>query len=72
MYLDGFLFAQFLEFFTCIGYIGNYHGGLGFVVVCCVVVAGVDGGVVGMLVGVGEPLLPLVEGPRGELAVLEG
>ena len=68
MYLDCFLFAQFLEFFICIGYIGNYFGGLGFVVVCCAVVARVGGGVVGLLVGVGEPLLPLVEGPRGELA----
>ena len=40
--------------------------------VCCAVVARVGGAVVGLLVGVGEHLLPLVEGPRGELAVLEG
>ena len=58
MYLDYFLFAQFLEFFTCVGYIGNYYGGLGFVVVCCAVVARVGSGGVGLLVGVGESMLP--------------
>ena len=43
-----------------------------FVVVCCVVVAGCDDGVVGLLVGVGELVLSLVEGPRGKLAVFKG
>ena len=71
MYLDCFPFTQFLEFFTCVGYIGNYYGGLGFVVICCAAVVGVGSGGVGLLVGRSESVLPLVEGPRGELAVFE-
>ena len=71
MYLDCFAFTRFLEFSTCVGYIGNYNGGLGFVVVCVAAVVGVGTGGVGLLVGVGESVLPLVEGPRGELAVFE-
>ena len=43
-----------------------------FVVVCCVVVARCVGSAVGLLIGVGKLVLPLVEGPRGELAVFEG
>ena len=42
------------------------------VVVCCVVIAGCGGSAVELLIGVGELVLPLVEGQRGELAVFEG
>ena len=72
MYLDSFPFAQFLEPFTCIGYVRDYNGGLVFGAVCWIVVVGCVGSVVGLLAGLGELEMPLVEGPRGELAVLEG
>ena len=71
MYLDSFPFAQFLELFTCVEYVWDYNGGLVFGVVCWVVTVG-SVGVVGLLVGLGELELPLVEGPSGELAVLKG
>ena len=63
MYLYTFLFAQFLELFTCVGHVLDYNGDLVFVVVCwAVVVGGAAGGGV-LLVGIGELVLPLVEGP---------
>ena len=72
MYLDSFPFAHFFEFFTCVRYVGNNYGGFVFGFVCWIVVVGVGGGVVGMLLRLVEPVLPLVEGPGGELAVFEG
>ena len=72
MYLDSFPFAQFLEFFTCIGYVWDYNGGLVSGVVCWVVAVSSDGIVVGLLVGLGELELPLVEGPRGGIGSVEG
>ena len=63
---------QFLELFTCIGYVRDYNGGLVFSADCWIVVVGCIGSVVGLLVGLGELEIPLVEGPKGELAVLEG
>ena len=72
MYLDSFPFTQFLEFFTCIGYVWDYNGGLVSGVVCWVVTVGSVGIVVGLLVGLGELEWPLVEGPGGELAMLKG
>ena len=38
---------------------------------CCAAVVGVGSGGVGLLVGVGESVLPLVEDQRGKLAVFE-
>ena len=71
MYLDSFLFAHFFEFFTCAGYVGYIYGGFDFGFVCRVVVVGVGRGVVGLLLGLVESVLPLVEGPGGELTVFE-
>ena len=71
MYLDSFPFAHFFEFFTCVGYVGYNYGGLVFGFICWVVVVGVGGGVVGLLLGLVESVLPLVEGPGGELAMFE-
>ena len=72
MYLDSFPFAQFLELFTCVGYVWDYNGGLVLGVVCWIVTVGSVGIVVGLLVGKGELELLLAEGPMGEMAVLEG
>ena len=72
MYLNSFSFAHFFEFFTCVGYVGYNYGGLVFGSVCWDVVAGVVGGVVGLLLQLVEPVYPLVEGPGGELTVFEG
>ena len=69
MYLDSFPFAQFLKHFTCIGYVRDYNSGLVFGAVCWIVVVG---SVVGLLMVLGALEMPLVEGPRGELAVLGG
>ena len=63
MYLYPFLFVQFLELFTCVGHIWDCNGDLVFVVVCCAAVVGGAGGGGVMLVGMGELVLPLVEGP---------
>ena len=71
MYLDSFPFAHFFEFFTCVEYIGYNYGGLVFGFICWVVVVGIEGGVVGLLLGLVESVLPLVEGPGGELAMFE-
>ena len=71
MYLYSFLFAHFLELFTCIGYVGYYYCGLVFGFVCWVAVAGCVGGVVVLLLGLGELVVPLVEGQRGELTMFE-
>ena len=65
-------FAQFLEFVCCIGNVGNYYGGFVLAVVWRVVVVGCVGGGGLCLVGVVELVLPLVEGPGRELAVMEG
>ena len=63
MYLYAFLFAQFPELFSFVGHAWNYNGDVLFVVGWwIVVVAVVVGGGVG-LVGVGEFVCPLVEGP---------
>ena len=72
MYLYSFPFAHFFELFTCIGYVGYYYGGLNFGFVCGVAAAGIVGGVIGLLLGLGELVVPLVEGPGGELAMFEG
>ena len=69
MYLDSFLFAQFSELFSCGGHVGNNYGDVLFVVVWWIVVVVGCGGSVG-LVGVGELVLPLVEGPCWKLAML--
>ena len=71
MYLYSFPFAQFFEFFTCVGYVGYNYGGFGFGFVCRVVVVGVGGGVVGLLLGLVESVMPLIEGPGGEFTVFE-
>ena len=47
----------------CVGYIWDYNGGLVFVVVSWAVVFGGAVGGGGVLVGMGELVLPLVEGP---------
>ena len=60
MNLDSFPFTRFLELFTCIGYVRYYNGGLVFVAVCWVVIAGCVGGAVGLLIGLGELVMPLV------------
>ena len=72
MYLNSFVFTHFFELFTSIWYVGNNNGGLSFGFVCGVVVIvwGV-GGVIGMLLGLDEPVVPLVEGPGRELPVFE-
>ena len=67
MYLYTCPFAQFLELFSCVVHVGNNNGDVFPVVFCWVVVVAV----VGLLVGVGESVLPLVEGPRWKLAVWE-
>ena len=71
MYLYSSSFTQFLEFVCCIGNVGNYYGGFVFVVVWGVVVGGGAGGGGLFLVGVVKLVLPLVEDPGRELAVLE-
>ena len=67
MYLYAFLFAQFPKLFSCVGHVWNYNGDVLFVVVWWIVVV-VGGG--GGLVGVGEFVLPLVEGPVWKLTML--
>ena len=69
MYLDSFPFAQFLELFTCIGYVRDNNGGLVFGAIGWIVFVGRVGGGVGLLIGLCELEMPLVEDPRGELAV---
>ena len=71
MYLDSFPFAHFFEFITCVGYVGYNYSGFVFGSICRVVVVGVGGGVVELLLGLVESVLPLVEGPGGELTVFE-
>ena len=71
MYLYSSSFTQFLEFVCCIGNVGNYYGGFVFVVVWGVVVVGSAGASRLFLVRVVELVLPLVEGPGRELAVLK-
>ena len=69
--MNSFVFTHCFEFFSCIWDVGNNYGGLGFGFVCgAVVVVGVSG-VVGLLLGLDEPAVQLVEGPGGELTVLE-
>ena len=70
MYLDSFLFAQFPELFSCGGYVGNNYGDVLLIVVWWIVVVVVGCGGSVRLVGVGEPVLPLVEGPCWKLAML--
>ena len=65
-----FLLHSFLNFSPVLGMYGTTMVALVFVVVCWVVVAGGVGGVGGLLVGMDELVLPLVEGPRRKLAVL--
>ena len=67
MYLYSFLFAQFPEHFSCVWHISNYYGNVLFVGWWIVVVGGGDGG---GLVGVGEFVMPLVEGPVWKLTML--
>ena len=67
--MNSFVFAYIFELFTSIRYVENNNGGLSFGFVC-VVVGGV-GGVVGMLMGLDEPVVLLVEGPGRELALFE-
>ena len=69
MYLDSFLFAQLFELFSCGGHVWNNYGDVLFIVVWWIVVVVGYGGSVG-LVGVGEFVLPLVEGPCLKLAML--
>ena len=69
MYLDSFLFAQFPELSPVVGHVWNNYGDVLFVVVWWIVVVIVGGGGVG-LVGVGEFVLPLVEGPCWKLTML--
>ena len=68
--MDSSSFAQFFEFFSCFGDVGDYYGG--FVVAVVRGVAVVVGGGGLYLVGVVEFVLPLVEFPGRELAVVEG
>ena len=68
MYLYSFLFAQFPELFYCGGHVWNNYGDVLFIVDWWIVVVGCGGGV--GLVGLGEFVLPLVEGPCWELAML--
>ena len=63
MYLYPIIFTQFLELFSCVEHIWDYHGDVVFVVFCWVVVVGGSGGGAVGLAGMGELLLPLVEGP---------
>ena len=64
-------FAKFLELVCCVGDVGDHYGGF---VVGVVGWIGVGVGVVGgwYLVGMVELMLPLVECPGRELAVVEG
>ena len=65
MYLYSLAFAQFLELLTCPWHVGNHYGNVpfvGVVVLLIVVVAG--------LVWVIELIVPLVECPIWELALL--
>ena len=71
MYLNSFAFTHFFEFFTCIWDVGNNYGGLSFGFVCGTLIVGGVGGVVGLLLRLDEPVVPLVEGPGGELTVFE-
>ena len=69
MYLYAFLFEQFPELFSCVGHVRNYNANVLFVVGWWIVVVVVVGGG-GGLVGVGEFVLPLVEGPVWKLTML--
>ena len=65
MYLYAFLFAQFLELFSCVWHVWNYNGDVLFVVGWWIVVVGGGG-----LVGFDKFVLPLVEGPVWKLTLL--
>ena len=69
--LDTSSFVKFLELVCCVGDVGDHYGGF---VVGVVGWIGVSVGVVGSwcLVGMVELMLPLVECPGRELAVVEG
>ena len=68
MYLYSFPFAQFPELFSCPWHVWDHYGDVLFVVVRWIVVVGVV--VVDGLVGVGEFVMPLVEGPVWKLTLL--
>ena len=61
-----FLLHSFLNFSPVLGMYGTPM----WPCFCCYLLAVVVGGVGGLLVGMGELVLPLVEGPRRKLAVL--